>query len=407
MGQLTQWGSYGSGNGQLNYPDGIAIDSNGYVYVFDSGNYRVQKFTSDGTFVTKWGSAGTGDGQFTSNLGNAPGIAVDSSGFVYVVDSGNYRVQKFTSDGTFVTKWGSSGSGDGQFNYPWGIAVDSSGYVYVSDGSNRNVQKFKSSNIPTTYNFTVTKSGTGSGSVTTSSGTLSWSGNIGTWSGTDTSVALGATADTGSTFTSWSGCDSTSGSQCTVVTSVANSATATPFKVTSRMAASSTSAQKNVTVTFTATPTYTITITKAGTGSGIVTPSSGTVSCIGNTCTESCTSGTTLTFLPTANSGSTFSGWSGCDSSSSSGCTISCTANKSVISTFTLAPTSYTLTVTKSGTGSGTVTADSGTIAWSGSTGTASYTSGTSVVLTAAAISGSTFASWSGCDSSSGTQCTV
>ncbi|MBF0405675.1 MAG: hypothetical protein HQL00_17155 [Nitrospirae bacterium] len=68
---------------------------------------------------------------------------------------------------------------------------------------------------------------------------------------------------------------------------------------------------------------------------------------------------------------------------------------------------SYALTVTKSGTGSGTVAASSGTLSWSGNVGTASYTSGTSVVLTATANSGSTFTSWSGCNASSGSTCTV
>src|SRR5208282_4454740 len=68
---------------------------------------------------------------------------------------------------------------------------------------------------------------------------------------------------------------------------------------------------------------------------------------------------------------------------------------------------SFVLSISESGTGSGTVTANSGTITWSGITGTASYTSGTSVTLTASPSSGSTFTSWSGCDSTSGDTCTV
>jgi DNA-binding beta-propeller fold protein YncE len=66
---------------------------------------------------------GVGEGEF-----NGPhGIAIDSLENVYVVDSFNNRVQKFTSDGTFIREWGSFGTGDGQFNNPIGIEVDSSG----------------------------------------------------------------------------------------------------------------------------------------------------------------------------------------------------------------------------------------------------------------------------------------
>lgn len=92
-------------------------------------------------FVTKWGSNGTGDGQF-----NAPyGVAVDTTGNIYAIDYGyNSRIQKFSSDGTFITKWGSNGEGDGLFNYPYGIAVDSSLNVYVADTENHRIQKFNS-----------------------------------------------------------------------------------------------------------------------------------------------------------------------------------------------------------------------------------------------------------------------
>ena len=137
---VTQWGSAGTGDGQLSGPRGVAVDATGNVYVAESGNNRIQKFTSVGAYVTKWGSTGTGNGQF----GNPTGVAVDSSGCVYVADYSNERIQKFTSAGTFVAKWGGSGHGDGQFSLPTGVAVDSSGYVYVADLGNNRIQKFTS-----------------------------------------------------------------------------------------------------------------------------------------------------------------------------------------------------------------------------------------------------------------------
>ena len=87
----TQLGSGGSGDGEFNYPSGVTVDSSGNVYVADSNNHRIQKFDSDGVFVTKWGSKGSGDGQFQQ----PSGIAIDSSGNVYVADSDNHRIQKF------------------------------------------------------------------------------------------------------------------------------------------------------------------------------------------------------------------------------------------------------------------------------------------------------------------------
>ena len=75
------------------------------MYVTEWAINHVQKFDSNGKFITKWGSEGTGDGQF-----NGPeGIAIDSSGNVYVSEYGNNRIQKFDSNGNFITKWGSKG----------------------------------------------------------------------------------------------------------------------------------------------------------------------------------------------------------------------------------------------------------------------------------------------------------
>ena len=90
------------------------------------------------TFITKWGNSTDGDGQFS----NPKGVAIDSSGNLYVADKNNNRIQKFNSSGGFITKWGSPGSGDGQFISPLGVAIDSSGNVYVADSGNNCIQKF-------------------------------------------------------------------------------------------------------------------------------------------------------------------------------------------------------------------------------------------------------------------------
>ena len=137
------WGvpGYGPDPYYMVNPYGIAVDSAGNVYVADRGNYRILKYTSNGSFITTWGSQGSGDNQF----GDPRGIAVDNSGYVYVVDRLYFRIQKFTSDGTFLSKWGGTqGSGNGQFDYPQGIAVNGSSNVYVTEISpNQRVQKFR------------------------------------------------------------------------------------------------------------------------------------------------------------------------------------------------------------------------------------------------------------------------
>jgi len=144
----------GSSNGQFTAPAGVAVDSSGNVYVADENNNRVEKFTSTGTYVSQLGCT-TGACSSCSNVcgpsqfNHPSGVAVDSSGNVYVADSGDPRVQKFTSTGTYVTQWGGlpAGSGNGQFNVPWGVAVDSSGNVYVTDRGNSRVERFSSAGV--------------------------------------------------------------------------------------------------------------------------------------------------------------------------------------------------------------------------------------------------------------------
>lgn len=114
-------------------------------------------------FLTKWGSQGTGDGQFAFPIS----LAIDPQGNIYTVDFTNNRVQKFDRNGVFITKWGATGSGNGQFNQPADIGIDASGNVYVVDMGNSRIQKFSSNG---TYITKWGAAGSGNGQFSSPTG---------------------------------------------------------------------------------------------------------------------------------------------------------------------------------------------------------------------------------------------
>jgi DNA-binding beta-propeller fold protein YncE len=176
-------GGQGNGKGQFDSPRGIAIDRAGNIFVADTGNERIEKFSPSGVFITSIGTKGKGHGQF----GEPNGIAIDRAGNIYVAEvASNHRVQKLAPDGTFVaewapgfygprriaigpdcavyvvdqgrtrivkfspdgrvlTTWGSAGNGDGQFSDHTSVVVDpTTNKVYVADPRNRRIQVFDS-----------------------------------------------------------------------------------------------------------------------------------------------------------------------------------------------------------------------------------------------------------------------
>lgn len=133
----TVWGEFGSEWGQLNGPNGIQFDTHDNVYIVESRNHRVQKFSKNGQFMLGFGSQGTGEGQFDRPWG----ITIDRVGDVYVVDWGNSRIQKFTPDGEYIMTFGTSFGGE--LNHPANVAVDSEGDVYVTDWGNKRVQIYE------------------------------------------------------------------------------------------------------------------------------------------------------------------------------------------------------------------------------------------------------------------------
>jgi len=132
------WGaSCGSGDQQFDNPQGIDMDSSGNIYVADSGNHRIQIIKTDGTWE-HFGTAGSGPGQFAA----LEGMAVSSDGYIYVLD-GQDRVQKFDTSGNFIEQWGGTyGGGLDEFRDPAALDVDADGNVFVADTENNRIKKY-------------------------------------------------------------------------------------------------------------------------------------------------------------------------------------------------------------------------------------------------------------------------
>jgi tripartite motif-containing protein 71 len=135
---VSSFGGSGSGNGQLDHPNSLAVDNSGNVYVADAFNHRIEKFDANGNYISQFGSKGTDKGKF-----QGPScVRVDKNGNIWVVGYGDDRVQEFSSSGTFLTAFGTQGKGRGQFDGPGTLVLDSSGNVYVTDTGNDRVEKW-------------------------------------------------------------------------------------------------------------------------------------------------------------------------------------------------------------------------------------------------------------------------
>lgn len=277
----------------------------------------------------------------------------------------------------------------------WGTSYGESGYVRISYPEVGTLTQFgqyaveytvtPSSGTPAQQNqLTVIISGAGTGSVTPSTGTLAWNGQIGSGQYKPADVVTltaKAASNSASAFTAWQGCPSiVNTTQCVV----------------------SMSSPRMVTAVF-GTVTDTLTVKKAGLGSGTVNSADNGISC-GTRCSAQYAQNSWMTLTAVAAQGSLFIGWTGCMSPSGNSCFLNMAGPQSVTATFGLP--SAALTVQKSGTGTGTITSTPAGISC-GSSCLYYYPQNTSVTLTATPDAGSTFVSWSGCTSTSGATCTA
>lgn len=148
-------------------PAGLACDESSNVYVADSFNGRVQKYTAQGQFITLW----NGSDGLNPAFDTPQDIAVDVDGNVYVLDSAACRVRVFAPTGAVLHAWGEPGGGAGQFEHPMGLALDRTGRVYVADTGNNRVQVFESDGV-----FLTAWDGVGLGYALNQPGDLAFDG---------------------------------------------------------------------------------------------------------------------------------------------------------------------------------------------------------------------------------------
>lgn len=150
---LLDFGTRGTGPGEFNLPRDVTIGNDGLLYVVDGGNFRVQIFQPDGSFVRTFGAIGRQGGQFS----RPKEAATDAEGNVYIVDSAFGNFQIFTPEGELLLSVGSRSERDGLAKYmlPSGIALDGDGRVYIADQFFRKVDVYRPADLAPTAGFAV------------------------------------------------------------------------------------------------------------------------------------------------------------------------------------------------------------------------------------------------------------
>ena len=131
---IREWTTLLGGDLLASDPRGVALDSQGFIYVADYANHKVKKFNENGDLIYWWGG---------STVFNYPwDVYVDAYDYIYVSDYNNHRIQKFDSEGAPITSFGVHGTGDGEFINQVYVYENGAGKAYVSDGGNTRIQKW-------------------------------------------------------------------------------------------------------------------------------------------------------------------------------------------------------------------------------------------------------------------------
>ncbi|MBF0488206.1 MAG: DUF1566 domain-containing protein [Nitrospirae bacterium] len=245
------------------------------------------------TYTLDVSKSGTGTGTITSS---PSGISCGATCSASIASGTSVKLTATAASGSTFTSWSGCDSSSGS---QCTVAMSAAKSVTAT--------------FTKSYAVSVSKSGTGTGTITSSPAGISCGSTCSASYTSGTGVYLTATAASGSTFSGYTGCDTTNSNGCYV----------------------SMSSAKSVTATFTASApsTYAVSVTKSGTGTGTITSSPSGISC-GATCSASYTSGTGVYLTATAASGSIFSGYTGCDTTNSNGCYVLMSSAKSVTATF-------------------------------------------------------------------------
>jgi streptogramin lyase len=353
---LGRFDSKGSPSGKTASNPYIGVDqANGHVIEYDGSTSTLHEYDAAGSFVAEFGS-------FTENIVRLYRVAVDSSCALHnpPLDETTVPTCKAfdPANGNVYVAWD-----DSNIKHP-PYDVNAFGPLKYGAGGEK-------------FSLSVEKSGSGSGKVTSTPAGIDCGSTCSAEFEEGKVVELKAEASGGSEFVKWSGPCSGTGA-CKVAVSEAKTVTA-EFKSLAKAK-------------------FKLTVKKTGSGSGKVTSSPAGIDC-GSTCSFEYDEGTEVTLSASPEAGSTFSGWSGSGCSGTGTCKVTMSSEKEVTATFTLE--THLLSVTKKGTGTGTVTSSPAGINC-GSECSFSFDHGTTVTLTGTPGAKTKAVVWSGCGSVNG-----